>query len=411
MKTNCWLVLATMVATSAVAQVDTNNLPAIPAPATAAAPVTSAAAAAPEAVPAAEPAPAKKKAAPKKHVKHVVRKIYEPTVSLVAGPATVSATHLNMRGQAGTQGEAIGRLKDGETVNVISQINLDKHAADEPSQWAKISLPADIKVWVDAHFMDAATKTVKAKKLNLRAGPGENFNVLGVLEKGDTVNVLSSKGNWDEIEAPANSFAFVAAMYLKQNANAIASTQPAVETPVAAPVVVPASPPTPVTVPETQPVVTQPPTTAPVAGAGQAPVVAAAALPNTSGDATGTAGLMPTTVDTNPPPPRIVSHEGYVRPSVSPVAPTAYELFDWNTGNVINYLNSPTTNLDLSRYKECEVIVTGEEGMVARWAASPVLTIQKIFVTAMGYPQVNKHVSSPRASEKNISGTQPLIRP
>ena len=38
------------------------------------------------------------------------------------------------------------------------------------------------------------------------------------------------------------------------------------------------------------------------------------------------------------------------------------------------------------------------------------LTIQKIYVTATGYPQVNKHVASPHASEENISGTQPLHR-
>jgi len=397
MKTNYWLILGTMAAASAMAQVDTNNLPEIPAPATSTAP---AAVATPEAVPAVEPAPApvKKKAAPKKRV---VKKIYEPTVSLVAGPATVAATHLNLRGQAGLKGESIGRLKDGETVNVISQINLDKHAANEPSQWAKISLPADIKVWVDSHFVDAATKTVTPNKLNLRAGPGENYSVLGIIEKGAAVNVLATKGKWEQIEAPANSFAFVAAMYLKQDANAIASAPPAV---------VPVPAPTPVNVAENRPVVTPPPAPIPGTGTGETPGAVAGTPPNTGGDAAGTAGMMPATVDTNPPPPRIVSHEGYVRSSVSPVAPTPYELFDWGTGNVINYLNSPTPDLDLSRYKECRVIVTGEEGMSARWAATPVLTIQKIFVTATGYPDVNKHVASPRASEKNIRGSQPLNR-
>ena len=36
MKTNCWLILGTMIATSAVAQVNTNKLPEIPPPALAA---------------------------------------------------------------------------------------------------------------------------------------------------------------------------------------------------------------------------------------------------------------------------------------------------------------------------------------------------------------------------------------
>jgi len=389
MKTNYWLVLATLVATNAVAQTDTNALPEIPAPANATPTAAPAAVTTPEvapAAPAAEPAPVKKKAAPKKHA---VKKISEPTVTLVPGPATVIAEHLNLRGQAGLKGEEIGRLKMGETVTVVSQINLDKHAADEPAQWAKILLPSETKVWLNTHFVDAATKTVKANKLNLRAGPGENFSVVGVVEKGASVNEISTKGDWAQIEAPANSFAFVAAMYLKQEA--VVSAQPVAET---APVV-PVPAPTPVNVAENQPVTGQPPVAAP----GTA-----------TGETAATAGMAPATVDTNPPPPRVVSHEGYVRSSISPVAPTPYELFDWDTGNVINYLNSPTPDLDLSRYKQSRVIVTGEEGMSPRWAATPVLTIQKIYVTATGYPQVNKHISSPHASEETISGTQPLHR-
>ncbi|MES1180271.1 MAG: SH3 domain-containing protein, partial [Verrucomicrobiota bacterium] len=378
------------------------NLPEIPTPANAAPAAVPAATNTPEVAPAAPtaepaPAPVKKKAAPKKHV---VKKISEPTVTLVPGPATIIAEHLNMRGQAGMKGEAIGRLKVGETVTVVSQINLDKHAADEPAQWAKILLPSETKVWVNTHYIDAATKTVKVKKLNLRAGPGENFSVLGVIEKGASVNELSTKGAWAQIEAPADSFAFVAAMYLKQEA--VASTTPATTE---APAVVPVPAPTPVNVAENQTAAGQSPAGAPGTATGETPGATTAGV-----DSTGTAGQLPATVDTNPPPARVVSHEGYVRSSVSPVAPTPYELFDWDTGNVINYLNSPTPDLDLSHYKECRVIVTGEEGMSARWAATPVLTIQKIFVTATGYPDVTKRVASPRASQKNISGTQPLNR-
>ncbi|HXE42684.1 MAG TPA: hypothetical protein VN516_06635, partial [Candidatus Baltobacteraceae bacterium] len=69
MKTNCWLILGAMIATSAIAQDNTNALPEIPPPATApAAEATTVAPAA--AAPKAEqpkPAPAKKRVvAPKK---------------------------------------------------------------------------------------------------------------------------------------------------------------------------------------------------------------------------------------------------------------------------------------------------------------------------------------------------------
>ena len=65
--------------------------------------------------------------------------------------------------------------------------------------------------------------------------------------------------------------------------------------------------------------------------------------------------------DTNlpPPPPRIVTHEGSVRHSVSPVAPTEFELYDPTDNKAINYLYTTTTNLNLVRYKGLHLTVDG----------------------------------------------------
>jgi uncharacterized protein YgiM (DUF1202 family) len=378
MKTNCWLVLGTMLATTAVAQVNTNPLPEIPAPANAAP------AAAQKSAPAAAPV-AKKPAV--KHKKKIVKKISEPSVALVAGPATVAAANLNLRGQAGLKGEVIGHLKGGDAVTVISQINLDKHAADEPAQWAKILLPAGTQVWVDSKFVDATTKMVSVKKLNLRAGPGENYSVLGVVEKGTPVSELAVKGNWSQIEAPANAFAFVAAMYLNQSAAPVAAPANPAPAPVETPVVE-TPPPTTNTVAEAQPIVTPSPVMPPVV-----PPV------DTNAPAAATAAVVETNLP--PPPPRVVSHQGYVRSSMSIVAPTSYELYDTNSGNAINYLYSSTTNLDLARYNGYEIIVTGEEGISARWKDTPVLTIQKIYLLSTNPPVKFKRVSSPRASQQH----------
>src|ERR1700722_15638869 len=81
MKTNCWLALGMIVATSAIAQ-DTNTLPPIPAPV-----VSPTAEVAPVAVDTNAPA-----ARPVKHKRHfpaAAKKIAftEPTVALIPGPA------------------------------------------------------------------------------------------------------------------------------------------------------------------------------------------------------------------------------------------------------------------------------------------------------------------------------------
>ena len=387
-----------MIATSAVAQVNTNKLPEIPAPANVApAPVVVAATTN-------EVAPAPKKKAAVIHKKKIVKKISEPTVTLVAGPATVASPNLNLRGQAGLKGEVVGHLKLGDAVTIISPITLDKHAADEPAQWAKIALPAGLKVWVSAHFVDATNKVVTAKKLNLRAGPGENYSVVGILEKGAAISEITTKGSWIQIEAPSSAFAYVAAMYLKQEAPTTPATTETTT-------VVSTMPATTSTVPDAQPIVTQPapPTPAPVDNNNQA---SQSGLPNTVVTGVTDTNALTAAMDTNQPPlpSRVSSHEGYVRSSSSIVAPTPYELYDADSGNTINFLLSPTPQLDLSRYNGMKIVVTGEEGISPRWPDTPVMSVQKLTILSSNPPPDYKKVSSPRASQQDIRGSKPLQR-
>ncbi len=335
MKMNCWLLLGAMITANVVAQDNTNALPPIPAPSAAVAPASGTPAPAMESAPAPAPVKKKKKAAPAKP-------IHEPSVSLVGGPAEVTA-NVNARGQAGLKGEVVTHLKKGEAVTVLEQINLDKHKANEPAQWAKIALPSSTHVWVKSSFIDPASKTVSTKKLNLRAGPGENFSVLGTIEHGTTVNEITSKGGWTQIDPPASTYAFVAAMFLKQEAQAAPMPAP---TPVA----------------ETQ----------------------AAAQPAAP----------------QAPQPRIVSHEGVVRAVGSIVAPTKYELYDPATEVNINYLYTTSPSLDLSKYVNMRIIVTGEEALDARWKDTPMINIQSIqVIQTVAVPRVI--YKSPRQSQRH----------
>jgi uncharacterized protein YraI len=280
---------------------------------------------------------------------------------LIPGPAEVTVSHLNMRGQAGLKGEVIGHLTKGDVVTVVSQVNVDKHGVGEPAQWAKIVLPASTKIWVNANFIHVATKTVLPKKLNLRAGPGENYSVLGTIGHGTVVNETDRKGSWVQIEAPTNAYAFVAAMYLKQEASGSIAANPAPSTETE-----PTPMPTPVA--ETQPMVTEPNATS------------AGMETNSSAPAVSDMNTALSLVNTNPPPPRVVSHEGVVGSSGSLIAPTAYVLYDPTTRKEINFLYTTSTNLDISRYFGMRIIVTGEEALVERWPDTPLLTIQRIQV-------------------------------
>ena len=343
MNKTIWTILGTLMAASLYAQ-DNTNLPSIPPP------VSSPAA---ETAPAATPAPAPETApvppAPKPpkhtrpHVVHHAPATPEPSVTLNPGPADVNVADLTVRGQAGLKGEPVTHLHRGDSVTVLEQINLEHHAADEPAQWAKIAYPSSAHVWLDAKYVDASG-TVTAKKLNLRAGPGENYSVVGVVEKGTSVNQIEKKGNWMQIQPPANSYAFVAARYLKQEA--VAAT----------------APPPPPEVPETQQVPPQ------------------------------------QQLNLTPPPPpapptptvRIVEHEGVVGSVGSPTAPTDYKLYDLTTKQDIDFLYPSSPNLDFSKLVDDKVIVSGEEGIQANWPNTPVMAVQEVQVVETN---VIKHFS------------------
>src|SRR3954453_8529432 len=188
MKKNLYLVLIAMVSSSLLAQTAT-NAPSAPLETPAAAPaITNTPPAKVEKKKSAKTA--KKKSAPRKEVVVPLR-----TVPLVAGPASVVASNVNVRGQAKLKSEVIGKLNKGENVTVLEEITLKNSGREEPSAWAKITLPASVHVWVNAGFIDA-NKDVVPAKLKLRGGPGENYSVLGMLKKGDAVKQVSTKGEW-----------------------------------------------------------------------------------------------------------------------------------------------------------------------------------------------------------------------
>lgn len=394
---NCWLILGVMLATSVLAQQGTNAPPAAmpenPAP-TLAAPGTNAPAAK-----ATKKKGAAKKKAPQKKVEHkaAVKKDAGAdlkTVPLLPGPAEVVANNVNVRGQAKLKSEVVTHVTKGQQVVVLEEIVRNNSPADEPSAWAKILLPPSSHVWVNLTFLEPSNKTVVPKKLNLRSGPGENYSVLGVINHGDAVKEISTKGDWMEIEAPSSAFAFVAAQFLKQEpAGAVAAAAPAPATPTPAPAAVPSEPaPAPTTVP-TGPAVaaapTEPPATVPTPTPTPAPTPEPAAAPATPAPAPAPATIpAPAAADTSatnavpeePGPPRIVQREGSVRGTVSVQAPTKFALYSADNGRLIDYLFTTSTNLDLRRYKGLRVVVTGEESLDERWHNNPVITIEKILL-------------------------------
>lgn len=329
--------------------------------------------------------------------------------------AVVKEDHVNVRGRPSFVGEVITQLKSGESVVILEEITLQKPAPGEPAAWMKIKMPANTPVWVNASFIEAEGKTVKPARLNLRAGPGENFSAIGRLNRGEAVKPIRTVGDWMEIESPAEAFAFVAADLIKKSTvpNAPAAAPAATESKPSPPVRAehsPAPPPVPTPAPSQPvnvspaPVVTPPPVvekapeTPPVVvkvpepianpltiepavvppGAAVVPVVptAVSSAPAVSAEASAVA----------PVPKRIVTREGVVRRALSIQAPAYYELVSPYSGKVINYLHLEEALLQrletsIKQFKEYlgrTIIVTGEEGIDPRWPTIPLIEVETL---------------------------------
>ena len=295
----------------------------------------------------------------------VKKKAVTPTgysVPLTPGAATVSAKRVNIRGQATIHSEIVGHLTNGEPVTVLEEVTSKSAKDDEPSIWAKIVLPSDKHLWVNAQFVDTLNKLVHVKKLNIRTGPGENYSIAGHLLKGDAITDISSTNGWLEIQAPTNAFAYVAAAYLKQEAPVVTSVATTTTTPPAE------------VVPTTTNTVTD---ATPVAAPPTEPV----AVPITTLPTTATSNAVAAvTAPAEPELPRIVQREGIVRRTFSIHAPTTFQLVNPDTGRPVNYLYTAAPVLDLARYKGLHIVVTGEESLDERWVNTPIITIQKIQV-------------------------------
>ena len=314
-----------------------------------------------------KPAPAK----PAKTPAHADKGLASRPELTNAGPAIVRGENVNIRGQASISAEVIGKAGKGDKVEVIEIVTLKKPKTDEPAIWAKVNLPSAVSVWASALFIDTNKNTVKVNKLNLRSGPGENYSVVGHLEKDAVVKPIETKAKWIKIEPPATVFGFIAAQLLEPAATpAVAVVTPPVVPP--PPVTPPPPPPAPVVAPP-PPIEPPPPVTPPVAPPPPVtppPVIVAPVTPSS-----------PTTkpVEEEIWVKRIVTREGVIKRSVSIQAPTYFVLESMDNKRVMNYIFSPSTNLVLKDFKGQRVIVTGEESLDERWR-TPVITVDSLRV-------------------------------
>lgn len=146
-------------------------------------------------------------------------------------PYEVKADRVNVRIRPDLYATVLGQLAFGEVVQVLEITNT----------WAEIQLPNRFDAWVHGDFIESGR--VAAGRLNVRGGPGINYQILTRVSRGTPIVERSREGEWLRIEPPPDSTAYVSQDLL----NALPVPGGSDEVPTAdaptAPVVAPAPPP------------------------------------------------------------------------------------------------------------------------------------------------------------------------
>jgi hypothetical protein len=299
--------------------------------------------------------------------------------------AVARADRVLVRSRPSLKGEVVTRLERGQRVLVFEEGLPPLLASDTVTEWVRIELPAGSRVWVAAEYVDPAGGVVLARLLNVRAGPSEDYAVLGRVARGAKLSVVGGTNGWLEVIAPPGLSGYVAAHLLEP-----APPRPAPEAvapepspPLRETAPADAAPPPESPAPKTPPAETPQPSVPPgpaadpeVPPAGETPrqptpAPAPAAAPSAAVSAPEPAA---------PPPRRVVQREGIVRATRSIQAPTRYELRGTDTGARLNYLLPADSGPDLRPFRGKRVRVTGEEFLDAGWA-TPLIRVEKILLT------------------------------
>ncbi|TYS66195.1 SH3 domain-containing protein [Bacillus infantis] len=148
----------------------------------------------------------------------------------VSSGGTVTADGLRVRSNPGTDASVIAVLNKGQKAGII----------EKEGNWVRITGSFG-NGWVSADFItegsskaeaaSAAEGTVTGDSLNVRSAPGTQGTVLGKLQSGDRVSIVSDNGSWTEIIFRGNhawvSSEFISSSKsLSQNPSAGSSAKP-----------------------------------------------------------------------------------------------------------------------------------------------------------------------------------------
>jgi len=114
----------------------------------------------------------------------------------------VKGSIVNIREGPGLSYKATTQVEIGQVLTIL----------EEKGNWFKVSVPSGQVGWISQDYLQKISKkvVVSGTKVNLRKGPGTNYQQVGEVKAGQTLSVLAEQSNWYKVWIAGSNEAWIA---------------------------------------------------------------------------------------------------------------------------------------------------------------------------------------------------------
>ncbi len=121
-------------------------------------------------------------------------------------PVRVLADNVNLRAKPQLTAEVVAQASYNETLT----------AREIGEEWVEVAAPTNVSLWVMKQYVQLPQNTIGAPRVNLRAGPSINYNIVDTLALGDPIVPRGEEvQEWLKIAPPASAHVWISREYVE----------------------------------------------------------------------------------------------------------------------------------------------------------------------------------------------------
>lgn len=103
------------------------------------------------------------------------------------------------------------RAKPQLTAEVLAQAHYDEQlvAREIGEEWIEVAAPASVDLWISKDYVQQPQNVIGARRVNVRAGPSINYNIVDTLERGTPVEPRGEVAEWLKIAPPPSAHLWI----------------------------------------------------------------------------------------------------------------------------------------------------------------------------------------------------------